>query len=290
MTKIDQTFIEFHPDSWEQAKGVASNCSGWIFRGQSKAEYRLETSLERAARIHEVRSEDIYKYENIILRNFIRRAHHFIAAPPDDSEIMEWLSIIQHYGGPTRLLDFTYSFYIACFFALQGAEKEAAVWCINLSKLDKNVRAMESITLNNLKNKPNVDLNDSAACRDALAGELTENMAVPFEPFRMNERLAIQQGLFVYPYNVSKAFENNLFSTMFNIDDLKVSVAGVDMAHMKLGTFPKHGRVLKIILTKGLHSEIGRDLLRMNINASSLFPGLDGFAKSLDSCFFTKIQ
>jgi len=39
---------------------------------------------------------------------------------------------MQHHGAPTRLLDFTYSFYIAAYFALEESEKDCAIWALNM--------------------------------------------------------------------------------------------------------------------------------------------------------------
>jgi hypothetical protein len=64
--------------------------------------------------------------EKDILTQFQRRAHQYINSPPALSEPVEWLSIIRHYGGPTRLLDFTYSFFIGAFFAMEVAKTDAA--------------------------------------------------------------------------------------------------------------------------------------------------------------------
>src|SRR5580704_15740200 len=49
---------------------------------------------------------------------------------------LSWLAAMQHYGAPTRLLDFTYSPYVALYFALRNrndneAESDAEVWAIN---------------------------------------------------------------------------------------------------------------------------------------------------------------
>lgn len=38
---------------------------------------------------------------------------------------------MHHHGAPTRLLDFTYSIYVATYFAAENAERDAAVWAID---------------------------------------------------------------------------------------------------------------------------------------------------------------
>lgn len=281
---MEKTYIEFHPDSWMQAKNVASNYSEWIFRGQNRASHGLETSIQRAARIHNIAKEEIEEYEKSILNNFQRQAQHFFSTIPEKKETLEWLSIIQHHGGPTRLLDFTYSFYIACYFALQDAEEEAAVWCVNKTKLENCVQTRMSRLGGN---SSAINIKDPDIFTRAVEENIKDVMAMPVEPFHKNIRLAIQQGLFVFPFNIMETFENNLFSTMSSsLENLKVSITEYEMAHMQLGTFPIEGRLLKIYLKREYHKDIRKDLAMMNINPSSLFPGLDGFAKSLASCIY----
>src|SRR5216684_3693164 len=63
------------------------------------------------------------------------QAHLFLAHVPDDADSFHWLALMQHHGAPTRLLDFTWSPYVAAFFALERATSDAAIWAINLPLL-----------------------------------------------------------------------------------------------------------------------------------------------------------
>ena len=80
-------------------------------------------------------------------------------------------------------------------------------------------------------------------------------------PTILNERLIIQQGLFLCPGDVSKSLEDNI-----------KSLSG--------WTDPGHIIKLKFTLSKAAYGEAIKELLSMNISYATLFPGLDGFAKS----------
>jgi hypothetical protein len=66
----------------------------------------------------------------------MRQCHHYTLHTPEADNVMEWLALMRHYGAPTRLLDCTYSFFAAVYFALEDfeledAEGECAVWALN---------------------------------------------------------------------------------------------------------------------------------------------------------------
>ena len=70
-----------------------------------------------------------------MLRQFQRRAHHYCKDLPDFDQKLDWLALMQHYGASTRLLDFSHSFYVAAYFAVENATKDSAVWAVNLDAL-----------------------------------------------------------------------------------------------------------------------------------------------------------
>src|SRR5882757_9893311 len=105
--------------------------SGWLFRGQRDAEWELETSLERFCSNHRVPPRKRSALESRLLREFRRTYHLYAGHVPEKDSVPEWMSIMQHHGAPTRLLDFTYSIYVAAYFATESAATQSAVWAIN---------------------------------------------------------------------------------------------------------------------------------------------------------------
>lgn len=99
-------FIVVQPESWMQTREIASALILWAFRGHGDAGYELETTLYRGGQRFHCPPEILADREAWILRQFQRRAHHYIKDPPPVDKHLEWLALIQHFGGPTRLLDF----------------------------------------------------------------------------------------------------------------------------------------------------------------------------------------
>ena len=59
--------------------------------------------------------QEIPQIEKVLVREFMRADPPDANAPPPDNN---WLSLIQHHGSPTRLLDWSYSPFVAAFFGL----------------------------------------------------------------------------------------------------------------------------------------------------------------------------
>ena len=123
--------------SWQPAIGRFR--SPYAFRGMSRAAYGLRTSLMRLGGAYE-------RHEGHLLRNFRKYAHR--DAVGEDS-VWNWLALAQHHGLPTRLLDWTFSPYVALHIATEDMNRfgdDGVVWCVDYVRSNRYLpEALRSI-------------------------------------------------------------------------------------------------------------------------------------------------
>ncbi len=93
---------------------------------------------------------------------------------------------------------------------------------------------------------------------------------------RLNERSAIQRGVFLCAGNVTKPFVENLEENLGG--NLEKNLKRISAKNLVKN--PEENLV-KLEISHDLRLEALRRLHAMNINRASLFPGLEGFAQSL---------
>ena len=100
--------------------------SPFAYRGMS-GDWDLSTSLQRLRHP----AQKLQMIEHVMLRNFRKYAYHEAVSIRSE---WEWLSLAQHHGLPTRLLDWTYSPFVAMHFAtneLDKMDKDGVIWLVN---------------------------------------------------------------------------------------------------------------------------------------------------------------
>ena len=131
--------------SWTQLTELVEHFSffsghEWLFRGVTTATHPLVPKIgrkdTRARKVDqntgkrlEVRIPYQLEDERAVFRMFKQQARAYL--PPANYSELEWLAIAQHFGLPTRLLDWTDSLLIAAWFAVEKAgakEGDSAIW------------------------------------------------------------------------------------------------------------------------------------------------------------------
>jgi len=242
---VDAPYKVVRVKSWADFLSVAAESpyDNWAFRGQRDASLPLFSVLSRYLSTYKIDPRAWMDQEERILRIFKRKAIHFLSHIPHRDDDFQWLALMQDHGAPTRLLDFTWSPYVAAFFALHNATGDAVIWACNPREIEHVVQ---------------LDLEKPGAFRKHF---LTNQK--PFvwigEPHAMNRRLIAQSGTFLAPSVLDQP-----------IDAI-------------LTTYPKpKDTLIKFILPANKIREKGmRELYKMNITQATLFPDLDGLARSL---------
>jgi hypothetical protein len=100
--------------SWCRHPGHVHSTVVW--RGLARSSYSSMSSLSRL-------SDDYPRLERHLIRNFRKYAHREAPGPT----MWDWLSLAQHHGLPTRLLDWTFSPLVALHFATAAWPNDDAV-------------------------------------------------------------------------------------------------------------------------------------------------------------------
>jgi hypothetical protein len=263
-------------ESWEDfVKWFRGMRGAWAYRGQSDANWALYPLINRRLRVrgeHEnfnfYQQLDVRSYERDLMFRFQREAHQYCDHLPEECDLMSWLALMQHHGTPTRLLDWTASPYVAAYFALEDQTQKAAVWAIDLDWLEE--RGNIILQSQSRKRIPSDPLSRAAYINELLTAGPEEKeddaprMVVRVDPRKADPWMTSQRGLFLCKCWDAPSM-NQLVMRM--------------MIHPDLVSSP---RIKKLEIGGDLRFDFIDQLKAANIHRGSLFPGLDGFARSLD--------
>ncbi|HSL20062.1 MAG TPA: FRG domain-containing protein [Vicinamibacterales bacterium] len=234
--------------SWNVA--LQRHRSTLAFRGMGHAADDLRTSLLRLG-------GPTGRVEGHLLRNFRKYAQCELG--PGD-RIWSWLAMAQHHGLPTRLLDWTYSPFVAMHFAtdnLESFDHDGVIWCVDY---DRTNRLLPDVLKQQLQDEGSyvftADMLGRAANTlqefDALSGK---DFLLFFEPPSLDNRTINQFALF--------------------------SLLSSPRARLDVWLEQVPEAVRRIIIPAPLKWEIRDKLDQANINERVLFPGLEGLSRWL---------
>lgn len=318
-------------DIWLWVRFVGQNLmknSLCFFRGQSNAQWVIKSTFERECctsdksdLAHGVTFAEmrLRAQERRLLTQFVRDGWKYTSGNfSGNLTMVEWYSLMRHYGIPTRMVDFTESAMIALYFALSDndAEHNFAVWSVN-SKMLGNVEIQKEINkeischygldamrrLNGrgrreaerkaLRNCIGVYYNAISAISaneefaesilgDAIDFPQLKDIGLDiiyFYPRHRNARMGAQSGLFLMPTRLSKSFMESLQNQCDSVEDDNTAKEFV-LTEGNVDSL-RIDPIVKFEFDASLRAE-GRRLLQMaNITPRTVYPDIEGVAKEL---------
>lgn len=234
---------ELFADSW--VPEIGRYRSRFAFRGLSDCDYALEPTLMRLGGGYS-------ELERHLLRNFRKYAHQRVV---ERDSLWHWLSVAQHYGLPTRLMDWTYSPFAALHFATAHVDKmdrDGVIWAVSYPEIHK---LLPEILLSRLDQEgANVftvemllQLIGSLEELDSLS---SEPFTLYFEPPSMDDRIVNQFAFFSVMSDPTTALDQWL---------------------------QRHPHIWRrILIPAELKWEIRDKLDQSNVTERVFFPGLEG--------------
>ena len=237
-----------HPD-------IGRYRSNYAFRGVADRNYDLKTTLMRLG-------GNYSRLEPHIIRGFQKYAH---LEMHEQSSIWNWLSLAQHHGLTTRLLDWTYSPWVALHFATdKHFDRDGAIWCVNFTETNKflSPRLRHRLELTDARVFTTQMLQAEVRSLEEFDGQKNAPFVVFFEPPSLDSRIVNQYALFSV------------------ISDPKTAMDD---------WFPDAPNLWRrIIIPAHLKWEIRDKLDQAGINERVLFPGLDGLCLYLTRYYSPK--
>lgn len=234
--------------SWNETLGRFR--SSFVYRGSWNKDFNLSTSITRIGPNYE-------KLEQHLLRNFRKYAYNTF---PNGDTLWNWLALAQHHGLPTRLLDWTYSPYVALHFATLNPEnfhEDGAVWCINYVKSNDYLPLALKAAIDEEGSNVFTPEVLEPICPNfaSLSGFKEKNYTLFLEPPSIDARIVQQYAL---------------FSMM---SDVRAELTEWLQQHPDL--------YFRIIIPAAMKWEIRDKLDQANITERVLFPGLTGLSQWL---------
>lgn len=256
-TDIQSEFNKFNPVRNSKFGGYDRIKDFYIFRGHQFESWNLSSTIER---------KQLYDSLENIFHEFQQKVSLLHPNRVTIKSTLEKTSLMRHYGVPSPLVDFTFSPYIALFFAFSNfLEDEYSFLSQNELRLkmegyQNNNCALYSLNYYNLNKLDGIKrklvyekyLMQSEDEFEKFFNSTNKGIRA-FLPSKYNIRISHQQGLFLsQSRNPKTDFHTELVSKSENI------------------------RLTKYIIPHKLTLQILYELNKMNINSSTMFPDLDG--------------
>jgi len=207
------------------------------------------------------------KYDEFNLcTTFRNRAQGFNRPTPHEDRLDQWLFLMQHFGCPTRLLDWTESPLIALFFAVyQKSKSKPGIWMIDPLKLNESTLGLPGFPNSWVPRKPGTVyfcLAFNPRSRWNALGSAPPSLPAAVQPTHFDPRMSAQKAVVTIHGTEEQDFERLV----------------LDKPLIEKGFFRKY-------VVTGDHDKILKDLDYLGISDSTVFPDFEGLARDFEKRF-----
>jgi hypothetical protein len=237
------------------------NETAW-YRGCGRASYQLKPTLYRHP--SKTNANELHDLEKRIASVFTQRSPPFVP----QSFVNEWdrMFFMQHYGIPTRLLDWTESPFVAMYFALTTCQRDAnnivsddvALWMLDPSSWNQG--ALSDITF--LGGVLDQDQGQVKSYSPSMDLDQRKEMPIMIYGTHNSPRIVAQRGMFAL---FGKSLEP--METLYQQQSMK------------------SGCLEKIEIPRQCVDSIAHSLFRKGISDSTVYPDLSGLSMELRRTF-----
>lgn len=248
----------------------------FLYRGHSRNSYELLPSLYRKQRdLADPETElyvDNYKYitnsrETDLLNEFMHEASAILSIPPE--KLSNWAEYAQHYGVPTRFLDWSKNPLVALYFTCRDYQNEdGSVWMLHANNYDCLCGAINE----NILGKPRRQIVD-----ELISGQVKYVYPVLYTPYYVDTRMSSQSSYFM-----AWGENRSSFETIFSEEKYYMRLPEEDSKSKKYGKHEQEAFLFRFLIYADRKPHLLRELDTVGINEKTLFPGLDGIGRYVE--------
>ena len=254
--------VEEHINTIEQLiRRLNEFPNNFVYRGHSDSNWQLDSTLERVLG-SKWSAENARKFEDRSLSTFISKYHIYNGVEHTPTSKLCWLSVMQHYGTPTRLIDFSESPYIALYFALETYSPlnnaDFSIFALDYSSImEQSIRHIKTKDSGFLETRSSIS-NDPDKIFEEVVDRFAYDILWVTEPLELNARIDRQSGTFLLSGNREKTIDSIINSRIY-----------------------ENCAMHKITIDKSLYKNCYALLRKMSINSKSIYGDLAGLARSI---------
>ena len=261
--------------------GTQTYTPHFIYRGHSNhKKYKLLPGIFRERVVSPGCTTTEYsQLEFNILNDFISEACRFVKDIPVE-DIPAWLEIAQHFGVPTRLLDFTENPLVALYFSCIGSPREdATVWILNEPVYNKKI-FLEGPLVLTIKSKHMVSkiVSDEIVYQDYQVQHYNNPDYIQwpwiYKPHYHEERMNLQSSIFMIWGSDRRPLTEFVSTNEFMTEETVTNQA--------------NGLICNIIIPANRKHELLNQLNLCGINEKFIYPGMDGIGRYINQKYSSR--